>query len=640
MINAATSQGQPSGSTSWTGPSSFVSSPPSTSLSTLYPTNDSSNQHNTSSRWKQQHQQHQSPGRQNLPMVSSSVRRISPSPTKDRTNFLTRFDPVVESHPPSKKSQFHRTSGGIAIPGGVRSSNSVGSTRSVVHSPARASSGHINSHYHHNTTHNNSRSSNDYGSQESLDSWRKYGKQLRANLILVDDANGGNAFTLSEACSIERYYRVADRVLEQFLTGSISEREDLIERYLIGNRLFKFLSIVLPTHTDYFSAEPNLAALRVKSQNQLIDLLQCMEELELMIDEMEYNAYILTDLTPGQRDYHNFSGSDETSTTVQNTSQSSFEAEGNCWAPRNEILAENAETRNSFSPEDFGGESSHDRQSYHSRRSFRSETSDAFAQRVAAVVAANNNNENDTSVSLIKRSISSATDANVFFRKHTLKHNDKSSEFSVADRPSPIFPKKELVRKKKSHYPHHGFMEDSSWGNSISGDFSDPFVTFERSSNRNIDLLMGEELEIDPKKWKNPGQSQASHQTSSSLPKLKKKPPSAYPSTLRAKLQSEAPLNKAFEDNRSFYAPSDFSSDVFCAFEDSSGIGGVSSQGPQQIVFKSKIEERLERAAERQQQEALYDLSNYDDSSMVDFRPYGNRRLMYQCRGCIRSLLD
>lgn len=72
----------------------------------------------------------------------------------------------------------------------------------------------------------------------------------------------------------------------------------MIESYLVGNRLFKFLSVVLPTHGEYFSGDPTLAALRSRSQSQLIVLLEYMEELELMIDEMEYNKYILKDLTP------------------------------------------------------------------------------------------------------------------------------------------------------------------------------------------------------------------------------------------------------------------------------------------------------------------------------------------------------
>ena len=57
----------------------------------------------------------------------------------------------------------------------------------------------------------------------------------------------------------------------------------------MGNRLVKFLSVVLPTHSDYFSIDANLAALRNRSQAQLVELLQYMEELAMLIDEIEYS---------------------------------------------------------------------------------------------------------------------------------------------------------------------------------------------------------------------------------------------------------------------------------------------------------------------------------------------------------------
>jgi len=140
--------------------------------------------------------------------------------------------------------------------------------------------------------------------------WRMHGKLFRANIVRTDEINGGNAFALSNSCSIERYYRVADRVLEQFLSSNIAERNELIESYLIGNRLFKFLSIVLPTHHQYFSLDQKLEELRHRSESQLMELLDYIEGLELMIDEMEYNGYILNDLTPSQ--IHGTRGGNET----------------------------------------------------------------------------------------------------------------------------------------------------------------------------------------------------------------------------------------------------------------------------------------------------------------------------------------
>ena len=83
-----------------------------------------------------------------------------------------------------------------------------------------------------------------------------------------------------------------------FLSTSIAEPSELQESYLVGNRLVKFLSVVLPTHDEYLCPDASLAAMRQKSQAHLIELLQYMEELALLIDEMQYNKYILQDLVP------------------------------------------------------------------------------------------------------------------------------------------------------------------------------------------------------------------------------------------------------------------------------------------------------------------------------------------------------
>jgi len=70
----------------------------------------------------------------------------------------------------------------------------------------------------------------------------------------------------------------------------------------VGNRLVKFLSIVLPTHYEYFSNNVKLQALRKRSQGQLVELLQYLEEVAVVIDELEYNKYILRDLTPEEEE--------------------------------------------------------------------------------------------------------------------------------------------------------------------------------------------------------------------------------------------------------------------------------------------------------------------------------------------------
>lgn len=86
------------------------------------------------------------------------------------------------------------------------------------------------------------------------------------------------------------------QVFDQFLKQSVDERGELTESYLVGNRLVKFLSTVLPTHINYFAVDPRLEELRARSQAQLVQLLQYLEHLALIIDEDQHNKYILKDL--------------------------------------------------------------------------------------------------------------------------------------------------------------------------------------------------------------------------------------------------------------------------------------------------------------------------------------------------------
>ena len=44
------------------------------------------------------------------------------------------------------------------------------------------------------------------------EAWRERGKLVRARLIMKDEQSGGDAFTLSDDCEIEKYYDVAERV--------------------------------------------------------------------------------------------------------------------------------------------------------------------------------------------------------------------------------------------------------------------------------------------------------------------------------------------------------------------------------------------------------------------------------------------
>ena len=84
-------------------------------------------------------------------------------------------------------------------------------------------------------------------------------------------------------------------MLEQFLSTTLDDKEKLTEAYLVGTRLVKFVSRVLPTHKDYFSNNIELANLRSQSQSQLVELLQYLEELALIIDEEEYQVFVRED---------------------------------------------------------------------------------------------------------------------------------------------------------------------------------------------------------------------------------------------------------------------------------------------------------------------------------------------------------
>lgn len=71
---------------------------------------------------------------------------------------------------------------------------------------------------------------------------------------------------------------------------------DLRDTYLVGTRLSKFLSIVLPMHKDFNSPDPELSEMRRKSHAQWLTLTHYLEELALIIDEEEHSQFVLRDL--------------------------------------------------------------------------------------------------------------------------------------------------------------------------------------------------------------------------------------------------------------------------------------------------------------------------------------------------------
>lgn len=47
---------------------------------------------------------------------------------------------------------------------------------------------------------------------KDAEAWRERGKLFRAKIMMKDEESGGDVFTLSNQCEIEKYYDVAERV--------------------------------------------------------------------------------------------------------------------------------------------------------------------------------------------------------------------------------------------------------------------------------------------------------------------------------------------------------------------------------------------------------------------------------------------
>lgn len=79
-------------------------------------------------------------------------------------------------------------------------------------------------------------------------------------------------------------------MLEQFLHHPIDTREELMEAYMVGHRLVKFLSHILPTHGDYHSDEEEDA--RYRSLEQLEAVLKYLDQIAVLVDKQEHEDYI------------------------------------------------------------------------------------------------------------------------------------------------------------------------------------------------------------------------------------------------------------------------------------------------------------------------------------------------------------
>lgn len=153
-------------------------------------------------------------------------------------------------------------------------------------------------------------------------SWRTHGRLFREKLLSEDEHDGGLTFNLSQQVNIERYFALAERILNQFTSNWLQnqyhmidteERSQLLDLYKQGNRLTKFFTKVLPTHREYFSEEPVLKALRQESQEQVVTLLDYLEDVAITIDQHEFNNHVIrNDRGPSLSSYFDaVAGSDD-----------------------------------------------------------------------------------------------------------------------------------------------------------------------------------------------------------------------------------------------------------------------------------------------------------------------------------------
>ena len=61
---------------------------------------------------------------------------------------------------------------------------------------------------------------------------------------------------------------------------------------MVGNRLMKFLSSILPTHRDYFSDDNEPRKARDRSQEQLVLVLKYLDQIAILVDKQEHEDFI------------------------------------------------------------------------------------------------------------------------------------------------------------------------------------------------------------------------------------------------------------------------------------------------------------------------------------------------------------
>jgi hypothetical protein len=86
--------------------------------------------------------------------------------------------------------------------------------------------------------------------EAAVEAWRERGKLFRAKLIMDDEETGGDSFTLSHDCEIEKYYDVAERVSKTDGRNEATTRCEIVRTHLlVFTRYCRFLSIYSRTGT-------------------------------------------------------------------------------------------------------------------------------------------------------------------------------------------------------------------------------------------------------------------------------------------------------------------------------------------------------------------------------------------------------
>jgi len=442
----------------------------------------------------------------------------------------------------------------------------------------------------------------------------------------------------------------------------------LIECYLIGNRLFKFLSVVLPTHHQYFSTNPKHEELRNGSESQLLQLLEYMEELELMIDEMEYNRYILKDLTPiikeneapqecviaeGNfvQDFGESKGIKDLNNIPSIATKSEVPTELNKDIPANQgkKLAEQGEKKYSKQSNDdhrklYDGrvkEAVHAIEASHRKqKSYSPDQNQMLKQRIAAVVTASSNTELrvDEFTSLQSTSSRNTEVGSSSIANSEFQGSSQGNDSSIGDRK--LFrDTKKATEQRNLEIERHSFLE--SPGDSLMSwdvDFSQ-FNVFSAEKFQECDWkgLKGKSTNMNLTLNDRCCQGQKQSERLKTVPKIKN-PPVSFPRSVWDHSQVRAAqLSSSVEEIDLGIADSstlsDCSSDIFLSLE---------NPGLKMDPIKTKIEERLEHAVSRESPSADKDLSfsieNYENSSVLEAN--SQRKLLNQFRDCVRFLLD